>query len=83
MVDVPLRLDAYLPPPEHDRRARKGRIGFTLVEFQIVDVETAEENEQGENSHARYKQRQQLRVLRRLSRGLVVPRGEDPPGEAE
>ena len=83
VVDVPLRLDAWLPPPELDRRERKGRIGFALVEFQMVDVRTAEENEQGENAHARYKQRQKLRVLRRLSRGLVVPRGEDPPGEAE
>ena len=62
---------------------RKGRIAFTLVEFQILDAGTAEENEQGENAHARYKQRQKLRVLRRLSRGLVVPRLEDPPGEAE
>ena len=83
MVDVPLRLDEGLPPPELDRRERKGRIGFTLVEFQMLDVVTAEQNEQGENAHARYKQRQKLRVLRRLSRGLVVPRGEDPPGEAE
>jgi len=83
VVDVPLRLDEWLPPPELDRRERKGRIGFTLVEFQMMDVRTAEENEQGENAHARYKQRQKLRVLRRLSRGLVVPRGEDPPGEAE
>ena len=83
VVDVPLRLDEWLPPPELDRRERKGRIGYTLVEFQMLDVHTAELNEQGENAHARYKHRQKLRVLRRLSRGLVVPRGEDPPGEAE
>ena len=83
VVDVPLRLDEWLPPPDLDRRERKGRIGFTLVEFQLMDARTAETNEQGENAHARYKHRQKLRVLRRLSRGLVVPRSDDPPGEAE
>jgi len=83
VVDVPLRLDEWLPPPDLDHRERKGRIGFTLVEFQMMDARTAETNEQGENAHARYKHRQKLRVLRRLSRGLVVPRSDDPPGEAE
>jgi uncharacterized protein (TIGR04552 family) len=74
IVDVPIRLDAYLPPKPRDGRERKGRIGFSLVEFQIVDRKTAEKNEQGENAHARYKHRQKLKVLRRLSRGLVVPK---------
>lgn len=75
VVDIPLRLDNYLPPPERDRRPRKGRIGFAMVEFQIVDEETAALNESGENAHERYKKRQKLRVLKRLSRGLIVPRG--------
>jgi uncharacterized protein (TIGR04552 family) len=83
VVDVPLRLDEWLPPPELDRRERKGRIGFTLVEFQMVDAETAKANEQGDSAHARYKHRQKLSVLRRLSRGLVVPRVAEPPGDAE
>ncbi|MFZ5470746.1 MAG: TIGR04552 family protein [Myxococcota bacterium] len=74
VVDVPLRLDAYLPPPEQDFRPRKGRIVFSLVEFQIADEETAKRNEAGENSHERYKERQKKQVLRRLSRGLVVPK---------
>jgi uncharacterized protein (TIGR04552 family) len=47
---------------------------FTSVEFQIVDVETARQNEEGENAHALYKRRQRRRVLRRLSSGLVVPK---------
>ncbi len=76
VVDVPIRMDPYLPPPEEDFRERKNRIGFGLVEFQIVDQATAIANEEGENSHERYKQRQKIRVLRRLSRGLVVPRPE-------
>jgi len=74
VADVPIRLDAFLPPPEHDNRARKSRIGFALAEFQIVDQQTAIQNEQGENSHDSYKARQRAQVLRRLSRGLVVPR---------
>jgi uncharacterized protein (TIGR04552 family) len=76
VVDVPIRLDAYLPAPEDDHRERKNRIGFGLVEFQIVDQATAVANEEGDSSHERYKQRQKIRVLRRLSRGLVVPRPE-------
>ncbi|HEX8820248.1 MAG TPA: TIGR04552 family protein [Archangium sp.] len=74
VVDVPLRMDAYLPRPEEDTRERKNRMVFTLVEFQIMDEETARQNEEGENAHKLYKRRQKRRVLRRLSRGLVVPK---------
>jgi len=74
IVDVPLRMDAYLPDPEQDVRERKNRVVFTLVEFQIMDEETARQNEQGANAHKLYKHRQKRRVLRRLSRGLVVPK---------
>ena len=51
-----------------------GRVVFSLVEFQIFDRETARRNEEGDSSHDRYKRRQHQEVLRRLSRGLVVPR---------
>ncbi|WP_373371926.1 TIGR04552 family protein [Archangium lansingense] len=74
VVDVPVRMDAYLPPPTEDTRERKNRTVFTLVEFQIMDEETARLNEEGENAHKLYKRRQKRRVLRRLSRGLVVPK---------
>ena len=74
VVDVPVRMDAYLPPPAEDTRERKNRTVFTLVEFQIMDEETARQNEDGENAHKLYKRRQKRRVLRRLSRGLVVPK---------
>ena len=73
VVDLPVRVDElllHLDPGSDDL----GRIVFTLVEFQVVDAETARRNEQGENSHDRYKRRQLKRVLRRLSRGLVVPK---------
>jgi uncharacterized protein (TIGR04552 family) len=73
VVDLPVRVDDLLPPldPMADEL---GRIVFTLVEFQVMDRETAERNEQGASSHERYKKRQLKRVLRRLSRGLVVPK---------
>lgn len=74
VADVPVRLDLHLPPPERDQRPRKNRVGYTLVEFQIVDEQTALQNEEGDNSHFRYKQRQKQKVLRRLSTGLVVPK---------
>jgi uncharacterized protein (TIGR04552 family) len=74
VADVPIRLDAYLPPPDKDNRSRKGRIALAMCEFQIADESQASANELGENSHERYKQRQREVVLKRLSRGLVVPR---------
>jgi len=74
VVDIPVRMDPYLPPPEQDTRQRKGRIVISLVEFQIVDEETSRLNELGENAHEAYKRRQKQRVLKRLSQGLVVPK---------
>ncbi|MCI0570259.1 MAG: TIGR04552 family protein, partial [Myxococcaceae bacterium] len=79
VVDVPVRMDALLPPPDSDHRARKCRIAFGQCEFQIIDAETARRNEEGENTHERYKRRQRRQVLLRLSRGLVVPRGRPDP----
>ena len=73
VVDMPVRIDELLPPldPMADEL---GRIVFALVEFQVVDARTAAQNEEGDAAHERYKRRQLKRVLRRLSRGLVVPR---------
>jgi uncharacterized protein (TIGR04552 family) len=72
VVDLPLRIDAHLSA--ETARETRARTVFVLVELQIVDEETAQRNDEGENSHERYKHRQRLKVLRRLSRGLVVPR---------
>lgn len=74
IVDLPLRIDPYLNP--EDRLPGRPKTVFELVEIQIVDEDTAIANELGENSHERYKHRQRLKVLRRLSRGLVVPRAD-------
>jgi uncharacterized protein (TIGR04552 family) len=73
VVDLPVRIDDLLPPldPMADEL---GRVVFALVEFQVIDAATAARNEEGDSSHARYKKRQVKRVLRRLSRGLVVPK---------
>ncbi len=73
VVDLPVRVDELLPPdgPLVDDL---GRVVFSLVEFQVLDATTARRNEVGESSHERYKRRQSKNVLRRLSRGLVVPK---------
>ena len=73
VVDMPARIDAFLSPD--DPRPGRPRTVFSWVEFQMMDLETAIENERGENSHECYKARQREKVLRRLSKGLVVPKG--------
>jgi uncharacterized protein (TIGR04552 family) len=73
VVDLPIRIDEFLPrsvPAAEDL----GRIVYSLVEFQVVDAETQRRNESGDSAHDRYKRRQLKQVLRRLSRGLVIPK---------
>jgi uncharacterized protein (TIGR04552 family) len=77
VADIPIRLDPWIQP-DADGKFCNGRIAFGLVEIQIMDEATANENEEGEASHDRYKTRQKLKVLRRLSRGLVVPKKRTP-----
>lgn len=77
VVDLPIRIDAYLN--QDDPRPGRPRVVFSWVEFQIMDMATAVENERGDSSHERYKERQKMKVLKRLSRGLVVPKGLRPP----
>lgn len=73
VVDIPVRIDGLIAPDDPVFE-ELGRIVFSLVEFQIFDRETARRNEEGDSSHERYKRRQHQEVLRRLSRGLVVPK---------
>lgn len=75
IVDLPLRIDATVMATRHKGDDDLGRIVFAPVELQLVDEPTRLHNETGENAHARYKRRQLRRVLTRLSRGLVVPKG--------
>jgi uncharacterized protein (TIGR04552 family) len=72
VVDLPVHL------PQRAVEAGDGRIAFCMVELQFVDQATAASNEQGSNAHQWYKKRQLRKVLRRLSRGLVVPKGSKP-----
>lgn len=85
IVNLPARIDATALANRRKNDVDLGRIVFVPIEFQVLDVVTRDNNESGENSHARYKKRQLLRVLARLSRGLVVPRRrrsvrDDAPG---
>jgi len=73
VVDLPVRIDELLPP-DGPLVEDLGRVVFSLVEFQVLDQATARRNETGASSHERYKKRQSKIVLRRLSRGLVVPK---------
>jgi uncharacterized protein (TIGR04552 family) len=82
VVDLPVRVDELLPE-EEELTEDLGRVVFTLVEMQILDAATHRSNEEGESSHDRYKRRQLKRVLRRLSRGLVVPKKKKPTAREE
>jgi uncharacterized protein (TIGR04552 family) len=78
VADLPVRMDKYLGLPANDPVfADTGSVVFVLTEFQIVDTRTSQANEQGENSHERYKDRQVLRVKARLMHGM---QDDETPG---
>ncbi len=66
IADFPVRID-HLGHARHG--AMLGRVVFVLVEFQLVDVRTAESNEQGDAAHELYKERQREIVASRLRKG--------------
>ena len=68
VADLPIRIDEYLEKVG-DQNVELGNTIFVLTEFQVMDAETAKENESGENSHAAYKERQRVRVKTRLTSG--------------
>jgi uncharacterized protein (TIGR04552 family) len=71
VADLPVRMDKFMcRAPGDPLFAESGAVVFVLTEFQIIDVRTATENERGENSHARYKERQTNRVKARLMHGM-------------
>jgi uncharacterized protein (TIGR04552 family) len=69
VADVPIRVPESVLEAD-DSLAALGPIIFGLAEFQIVDAQTDQENESGDNRHDRYKDRQKARVRERLERGL-------------
>src|SRR5664279_1483969 len=71
VADLPVRIDKHLGLASDDPLfSDTGNVVFVLTEFQIVDVRTSRANEQGENSHERYKERQVTRVRGRLMHGM-------------
>jgi uncharacterized protein (TIGR04552 family) len=71
VADLPIRMDRQVGlSPDDPILADSGSVVFVLTEFQIVDLRTAQANEQGENSHERYKERQVQRVKSRLMHGM-------------
>jgi uncharacterized protein (TIGR04552 family) len=71
VADLPVRMDKFLcRTPDDPLFSENGTIVFVLTEFQIIDARTAENNESGENSHEKYKERQITRVKARLMHGM-------------
>jgi len=71
VADLPVRMDKFLcRTPDDPLFSENGTIVFVLTEFQIIDARTAENNESGENSHDKYKERQAARVKARLMHGM-------------
>jgi uncharacterized protein (TIGR04552 family) len=72
VADLPVRIDEYLCRVPDPTATELGSTIFVLTEFQVMDAETAARNEQGENSHTKYKARQHDRVKARLAAGLSM-----------
>ena len=66
IVDFPVRVD-HLVNVRYG--SLLGRTVFVLVEFQVLDRETARSNEEGDNAHHLYKERQRAIVSSRLKKG--------------
>ena len=67
VADLPVRIDQLLCRIPDASNDELGTIIFVLTEFQVMDAETAQRNEAGENSHQAYKERQHERVKARLA----------------
>ena len=73
IVDFPVRVD-HLVNVRYG--ALLGRTAMVLVEFQVLDKETARLNEEGENAHKLYKERQKAIVSSRLKKGAKYKSSE-------
>ena len=81
VADLPIRVDSYVDALGGSAD-ELGRIIFVLTEFQVMDVETARQNELGDSSHAAYKERQHVRVKARLTGGSRALRERASPATA-
>jgi uncharacterized protein (TIGR04552 family) len=80
VVDMPVRLPKRLLDRAPPAAAPLGDVVFVICEFQIVDRDTETQNELGDASHAKYKDRQKKAVMRRLQLGGS---GEPPDPAAQ
>jgi uncharacterized protein (TIGR04552 family) len=55
--------------PNYPYTEKQGKVVYIMVEFQVIDCITAENNEQGDSAHEKYKQRQLEQVKNRLQHG--------------
>lgn len=67
IADVPVSLDTLIP--NYPYTEKQGKVVYVMVEFQVIDCITAENNEQGDSAHEKYKQRQLEQVKNRLQHG--------------
>ncbi|MFO0741171.1 MAG: TIGR04552 family protein [Labilithrix sp.] len=70
VVDMPVRLPRKLLERAPQQAWALGPVVFVICEFQVIDRATEAANEQGEASHAKYKDRQKKAVIRRLQLGM-------------
>ena len=70
VVDMPVRLPRKLLERAPSSAWSLGPVVFVICEFQVIDRETEAANEQGDASHAKYKERQKKAVIRRLQLGM-------------
>jgi uncharacterized protein (TIGR04562 family) len=69
VVDMPICLPRRILERAPPSANPLGKVIFVICEFQIVDRDTEANNELGEASHAKYKERQKKAVMRRLQLG--------------
>lgn len=79
VVDMPVRLSREMIEQAPPAAWQLGSVIFVLTEFQVIDREAEQANEQGAASHAAYKERQRLAVMRRLKLGLEPERRSNRP----
>lgn len=83
VVDLPVRLPREVRELAPPNAWPLGSTVFVLCEFQLIDRETESQNEVGDASHSRYKERQKQAVMRRLKLGtreMKVPPGKKKVG---
>ena len=73
VADLPIRVSQILKhstlSPEEQKSFDPRAVVFILTEFQVLDEQTEKQNEQHENSHQVYKERQKNLVKNRLTMG--------------